>query len=252
MVEDGRAIPKSQMEQQLPGGGVLEVVDYTILFKSPMNGVKSTKTFRLEATSYPKRIAIFERDTTTGVGIYKFEQEKLILCVTRGSAAQSPSQFTAPPNSGRTLIVLTRFQPGTSQVPGLNTHVRQPPPVERPVPPQQTTPSVPVSYQAKPAVPATPTPPPVPQSAPAPQPNPAIVSSGNASRVLTDDQVRAMTLGTWRMNDADGSIDIVFEPSGTFQTYRYYRTLSNFQYVFVPTPTATGTWSITDGRLIAK
>ena len=40
--------------------GVMEIVDYTILFKSPVDGSKTTKTFRLDPTSYPKQIAIME------------------------------------------------------------------------------------------------------------------------------------------------------------------------------------------------
>ena len=66
----------------------------------------------------------------------------------------------------------------------------------------------------------------------------------------TDSQVRNMAIGTWRINDSEGSSDIFFGPSGTFQTYRYYQMLQNFQSVFVPTPISSGTWMISNGRLI--
>ncbi|MBL6714497.1 MAG: TIGR03067 domain-containing protein, partial [Pirellulales bacterium] len=60
-----------------------------------------------------------------------------------------------------------------------------------------------------------------------------------------------MLLGTWRETDSEGSVDIVYDGNGTFQTYRYYQMLQNFQYVFVPTPISTGTWQVSNGRLVA-
>ncbi len=244
MIDDGNGIPENQMQQWLPGGGVFEIVDYTILFQSPIDGSKTTKTFRLDPTSYPKRIAILERDTTKGMGIYKYDQGKLVVCIARGSA-KSPNDFSATQGSNRTLLVMERFEPGRS-VPGLNAALPQQAPVEMkaPVVPQ---PQLPPPPQPEPIAVSRQ---PLPQQAP--QPSPAVIAAGEASRILTDDDVRNMTFGRWRMNDTEGSIDIVFDPNGTFQTYRYYRTLANFQFVFVPTPISTGNWSIVDGRLIAN
>jgi uncharacterized protein (TIGR03067 family) len=236
MVEDGRAIPEDQMRQWLPGGGVLEIVDYTILFKSPIDGTKSTKSYRLDPSSYPKRIAIMERDNTTGTGIYKFDQGKLIVCVTN-EASQIPTEFNAHTGSKRTMIVMERFDPGASDIPGLNARLPERKPLHIPTPP----PTPPVAEVQRPAVP-----PPVPQ--PAPKPVPASV----AARVLTDTEVRNMTIGTWRINDTEGSIDIAFGANGAFQTYRYFRTLNNFQEVFAPTPISSGNWSIVNGRLVAN
>jgi uncharacterized protein (TIGR03067 family) len=238
MVEDGRAIPEDQMRQWLPGGGVLEIVDYTILFKSPIDGTKSTKSYRLDPSSYPKRIAIMERDNTTGTGIYKFDQGKLIVCVTN-EASQIPTEFNAHTGSKRTMIVMERFDPGASDIPGLNARLPERKPLHTP------TPTPPVAEVQRPAVP-----PPVPQPVPQPAPKPVPVSV--AARVLTDTEVRNMTIGTWRINDTEGSIDIAFGANGAFQTYRYFRTLNNFQEVFAPTPISSGNWSIVNGRLVAN
>lgn len=242
MVEDGRAIPEDQMRQWLPGGGVLEIVDYTILFKSPVDGTKSTKSYRLDPSSYPKRIAIMERDNTTGTGIYKFDQGKMIICVTN-EASQIPTEFSAHSGSKRTMIVMEPFDPGASNIPGLNARLPERKPLHTPSPTPPPTP--PVAEVQRPAVPP-PVPPPVPQ--PVAKPVPASV----AARVLTDTEVRNMTIGTWRINDTEGSIDIAFGSNGAFQTYRYFRTLNNFQDVFAPTPISSGNWSIVNGRLVAK
>jgi uncharacterized protein (TIGR03067 family) len=238
MVENGNAIPEDQMRQWLPGGGVLEIVDYTILFKSPIDGKKTTKSFRLDPTSYPKRIVITERDKTTGTGIYEFNQGKLVVCVAHADA-QLPNDFSAPTGSDRTLIVLQRFETGRSEIPAVTARAAARKPIyEQP----------PELAQSK----LAPPPPPQPvAAAPNPSPPPIVVDTA-AGAILTDTQVRSMTAGTWRINDTEGSIDLVFYPSGTFQTYRYYRMLRNFQYVFVPTPISSGNWSIVNGRLIAN
>lgn len=246
MVESGRAIPEDQMREWIPGGGVMEIVDYTILFKSPVDGAKTTKTFRLDPTSYPKQIAIMDRDNLTGTGIYKFDQGKLVICITN-EANQVPTEFSAPAKSSRTLIVMERFEPGIATIPGMNVKLPKREPIAIPTEPRPA----PVPAQAVSArVPTQPAPQPaviVQQPAP-----PIVIESSVAGRVLTDAQVRSMTVGTWRINDTEGSIDLVFSANGTFQTYRYFETMSNFHKVFVPTPISTGTWVISGGRLLAK
>jgi uncharacterized protein (TIGR03067 family) len=232
MVENGNAIPEDQMREWLPGGGVMEIVDYTVIFKSPVDGTKSTKYFRVDPTSYPKRIAIMERDATTGTGIYKFDQGKLVICVTN-SKGELPTEFSAPTGSNRTLLILSRFEPGTSEIPGLNAKLPERQPVHIPSPAP-----APATAQIQPP----------PVAAPAP----AVVPETTPARSLTDTEVRNMALGTWRINDTEGSVDIVFRGDGVFQTYRYFRTLSNFQYVFVPTPSSSGNWSVVNGRLMAN
>ncbi len=244
MIEHGNAVPENHMREMLPGGGVMEIVDYTIIFKSPVDGMKSTKTYRVDPTSYPKRIAIMDRDNTTGTGIYKFDQGKLVICITN-EKVDLPTDFSAPSGSERTLIVLAPFEAGAADIPGLNTYLPERKTLHQPTPPTNISETVLVEINSPPAKAPTPAPVPAPQV-------PPIVADTEAGRVLTDAQVRKMALGTWRINDTEGSVDIVFGENGVFQTYRYYRTLSNFQYIFVPTPSSSGNWSISNGRLIAK
>jgi uncharacterized protein (TIGR03067 family) len=247
MIENGNAIPQDQMRDWLPGGGVLEIVDYTILFKSPLDGSKSTKSFRLDPTSYPKQLAILERDTVTGTGIYKFDQGKLIICVTKDQSSV-PTEFSAAAGSQRTMLVMQRFEPGKSEIPGMNARLPQYKPVESA---SQAT-RVVSATSAKPA--ATPAAQPAPPSQPASAAPPAqptpIVAGSAAGRVLTDAEVRQMAIGTWRINDGDGSIDIVVNANGIFRTFRYLQSLNHFHLVFVPTPISSGDWSVASGRLI--
>ena len=105
LVENGQEIPDEQMQYWLPGGGNLEIVDYTILFQSPIGGSKTTREFRIDPTSYPKRITIKNKDTETGKGIYKFDEGKLVVCFSR-DVSKVPTEFGAPKDSARALVIL--------------------------------------------------------------------------------------------------------------------------------------------------
>ena len=223
LVENGQEIPDDQMQYWLPGGGQLEIVDYTILFESPLGGAKTTREFRIDPTSYPKKITIKNKDTETGKGIYKFDGGKLVVCISR-DVSSVPNEFTAPKDSACALIVLEKNDPNNSATPkGAPRPVHANPPD---------------MSQWK-------------SAEPAPAPAAAVVPAGGVtSRVLTDAEVREMTVGTWRMTDNEGSVDLSYGVDGTFQSYRYYRMMQNFQEVFVPTPISSGTWQISNGRLV--
>ena len=236
MIDDGRTISPEQMRQWLPGGGVMEIIDTTILFQSPSDGTKSTKTFRVDPTTYPKQIAILNREITSGAGIYKFDSERLVLCITR-SVTQRPSQFSAPAGSNRSLMVLERFDPTADRKPATSSTPSSVPIVNKTEPVSRQVPTQPASARTPP-----PTTDPLAKSA----------KSQAAAQVLTDDQVRKMLVGAWRINDSEGSVDIVFDASGSFQTYRYSQAITNFQTIFLPTPVSSGSWSISGGRLTAS
>jgi len=98
LVENGQSVPEDQMKFVLPGGGIMEMIDETILFKSPIDGNKGARRFRIDPTSYPKKIAIFHRDATTGAGIYKFDQGKLVVCLSK-NVSQQVVEFMASAGS---------------------------------------------------------------------------------------------------------------------------------------------------------
>ncbi len=237
MVENGRTVPEDQMRQLLPGGGTLEIIDYTILFESPLDGSKSTKSFRVNPTTYPKQIAILDRDNTDGTGIYQIDQGKWVICVTP-MINDYPTEFSSPEGSQRMLLVLERFDPGTESIPGRNSPLPQYQPVQKSSPAPEVATARPPSNSVATGKIALPSPP--------------IVADNVAARILTDSEVRSMALGTWRINDTEGSIDIVFRADGTFRTYRYSQVMQNFHTIFVPNPISAGNWSISNGRLMAQ
>jgi len=240
MVENGSVISENQMRTSLPGGGLAEIIDYTLLFKSPVTGVKSTKSFRLDPSVYPKQIAILERDTVTGLGIYQFDKGKLVICVANPKA-EIPTDFTAHSNSGRSLIVMESFSIDEENQGKL--FLPPPPRTTSARPPAQAT-NVDIVEVKTPASNASPTI--IVNQAPAPAP---AVAANIAGRVLTDAEVRTMLVGNWRMNDGQGLLDITLASNGTFSSFRHNEAITTFHTVFVATPISSGSWRVQNGQL---
>ena len=240
MVENGYVVPENQMRTSLPGGGLVEIIDYTLLFKSPVTGVKSTKQFRLDPSVYPKQIAILERDTVTGLGIYQFDQGKLVICVANPKS-ETPTDFTAHSNSGRSLMVLESFSVDESD------HSK----FQLPLPPRTTTARLPTSTANidivevnNPATNAAPTI--IVNQAATPA---SAVAANVAGRILTDAEVRTMLVGNWRMNDGQGLLDITLAANGTFSSFRHNEAINTFHTVFMATPISSGSWRVQNGQL---
>lgn len=234
LVENGQTIPEDQMRAILPGGGLVEIIDTTMLFKSPVDGHKSTKSFRVDATSYPKKIAIFDLDRMTGQGVYEYDGGKLVICVSAPPAAV-PTDFSAPAGSGRTMLVMVPYN--ESDVEARKLQLGPPPSVAR-------------SAESFPAVPnPTPLPQPSPFPPANPVPNPSVANQFAAGRILTDDEVKGMLVGRWRMNDGSGLIDINIDARGVFNSYRHAQETPGFHQIFVPTPVSSGTWNVRSGQL---
>jgi uncharacterized protein (TIGR03067 family) len=243
MTENGRNITETEMRNALPGGGLVEVIDTTLLFKSPVDGHKSTKSIRIDAASYPKKIAIVDREMVTGVGIYEFDRGRWIICVASPESSL-PTELSAPAGSNRMLMVLEKYEPGKTDL-------------QLDMSPRSSIPRIPVSNASlqKQSDLAKLTPRPQPQPQPQPpiiiqqvQP-PAGIQQSAAGRILTDDEVRTMIVGNWQMQDGEGLVDITFYANGTFRTYRRSEIVSTFHTTFVPTPVSTGSYSVQQGIL---
>lgn len=240
MVENGYVVPENQIRTSLPGGGLLEIIDYTLLFKSPVTGVKTAKSFRLDPSVYPKQIAILERDTVTGLGIYQFDKGKLVICVANPKS-ETPTDFTAHNNSGRSLMVMESFSidEGNSD----KLFLPPPPRTTSARPPAQAT-NVDIIEVPTPATNAAPTI--IVNQAPS---QPPAIAGNVAGRILTDAEVRAMLVGNWRMNDGQGLLDITLAPNGTFTSFRHNEAITTFHTVFVATPISSGSWRVQNGQL---
>jgi uncharacterized protein (TIGR03067 family) len=108
LAEDGKVIPKEAIREWLPSGGRFQIVENAIIFTSPSDGKKYVKVFSLDSTQYPKGIDLMTRDKKDGLGIYRFDNDRLVVCISDPTESKRPTEFSAKAGSKRMLMVLQR------------------------------------------------------------------------------------------------------------------------------------------------
>jgi uncharacterized protein (TIGR03067 family) len=108
LVEDGKVIPKEAIKEWLPSGGRAEIIENAIIFKSPQDGKKHAKVFSVDPTEYPKGIEVSTPSRKDSWGIYRFDEGKLVICLTDPDETERPKEFSAKAGSKRMLMVLKR------------------------------------------------------------------------------------------------------------------------------------------------
>lgn len=106
--EDGHVVPREAISEWLPSGGRFEIADNAIIVTSPHDGKKSAKLFSIDATQYPRGIDIITRDKKDAVGIYRFDDDRLVVCLCDPEEGARPTEFSARKGSKRMLLVLKR------------------------------------------------------------------------------------------------------------------------------------------------
>jgi len=109
LVEDGRVIPEEVISEWLPSGGRFHIVDGAIQFTSHVDGKKHVKLISIDETQSPKGIEIQTREKKReSWGIYRFEGEQLVVCLSDPEDTERPSSFSAKKGSSRMLLTLER------------------------------------------------------------------------------------------------------------------------------------------------
>lgn len=105
LVEDGKVIPKAAIPEWLPSGGQLEIEDNAIMILSHVDNKKHARIFSIDATQYPATITITDASKEEVHGIYKFDDNRLVVCLAE-SGEKAPTEFSAKEGSKRMLMVL--------------------------------------------------------------------------------------------------------------------------------------------------
>ncbi len=108
LVEDGKVIANERIRELLPSGGRAQIIENAIIFRSPTSGKQGAKVFRIEPAKYPKRIEVSASQGKDSWGIYQFDDDKLIICLTDPNEAARPGDFSAEAGSKRMMMVLKR------------------------------------------------------------------------------------------------------------------------------------------------
>ncbi len=106
LVEDGNVIPENAIADWLPSGGRLEIVDNAIITVTPHDEKKEIKLFSIDAAEYPKGIEIRTRDKREVWGIYRFDADRLVICLVDHEDGTRPDGFSARAGSKRMLLTL--------------------------------------------------------------------------------------------------------------------------------------------------
>jgi len=106
--EDGHVVPREAISEWLPSGGRFEIADNAIIVTNPHDGKKSAKLYSIDATQYPRAIDIITRDKKDAVGIFRFDDDRLIVCLIDPEEGARPTDFSARKGSKRMLMVLKR------------------------------------------------------------------------------------------------------------------------------------------------
>ncbi len=68
----------------------------------------------------------------------------------------------------------------------------------------------------------------------------------------SDDNIKKMLPGVWRIPDQAGFLHINFRSNGTFATFRVHEELQLFRRVFVESPISSGSWEVREGRIMTN
>jgi uncharacterized protein (TIGR03067 family) len=245
MIDNGTVIGPDAVNNWLPAGGVFEFLDGTILFRSSLDNTKQARIFNIDPTVYPKQVEISSsRGKTNGWGVYKFDNERLVICASDPATTPRPTEFAARQGSQRLLLVLERTDSAPKYTQGR----------PRTIPPATALKPLPQPPAVQPQ--PQPQPQPLPEPPPQAQPQPAPPGSGVTARVLTDPEVVKFLLGTWQFNDGMGLLNVKFTAAGplngNFSSSRQVRDANTFHQMFVSSPVSQGNWTIRQGQLTMR
>lgn len=108
LVENGHSIPHDAIKEWLPSGGHLEIIENSINFTSHDDGKKHAKIFEIDDTQFPKGIDLLTRGKVEALGIYKFDDGKLVVCLSDPEDGPRPTEFGAAKGSKRMLMVMKK------------------------------------------------------------------------------------------------------------------------------------------------
>jgi hypothetical protein len=157
-------------------------------------------------------------------GVFKFEDDRLVVCLRRRSDGEVPADFNAPAGSHNMLIQLRMVD-----------NSRKPAPSAGVVSPSSVAPIRSASIQT-PAV-AAPTAAPAASAASDPAIDPIV-----AARQL---KIRTMLVGTWTHQDPQGTVTTALFNDGTFQSTRRWNDAAG-QFLNGRT-TSSGKWTYNRG-----
>ena len=97
--DKGEKLGPKLVETRFARDGILKIADRRMTIVNPVTGEQRTATYRIDPSKTPRRIDLFTRDDRILRGIYKFENDNLIICLQPGEGKDMPQGFASPDGS---------------------------------------------------------------------------------------------------------------------------------------------------------
>ena len=105
--DKGEKLGPRLVETRFARDGILKIADRRMTIVNPVTGEQRTATYRIDPSKNLRgRIDLFTRDDRILRGIYKFENDNLIICLQPGEGKDLPQEFSSPAGSDLILVSL--------------------------------------------------------------------------------------------------------------------------------------------------
>ncbi len=106
VVDDGERLGAELIRQKVAADGNVIIADRSLQIINPETGARKQWMFRLNLSRTPRRIDVITPDDRILRGVFKFEDDDLLLCVPHHDETKVADGFDAPSGSGLMLVRL--------------------------------------------------------------------------------------------------------------------------------------------------
>jgi uncharacterized protein (TIGR03067 family) len=224
MVDDGELLNATFIGEKIVKDRRVSIGNRLIKIVNPVTGSERTWSFRLEPKTSPRRLEIVNDHDEQVPGIYRFEGDKLIMCLSSGDKGSPPTEFSAPAGSGHVLLTMSL------------------------VPTEQIA-----AEEAKAAAAAE-----AARKAEAAKSDHHLVAAISRTEAASpreversrDVELARMLVGKWRMTDSQGTVTVELRDDGSMSASRIWD--KALKRMFQGTTYSTGSWTVANGGVTAR
>ncbi len=246
-IEDGEEIAPDIVRDRLIKDGRFTITRWTIRKLNPRTGEEKTWGYRIDPSTTPSSIVLTNDDNEQVRGIYKFEGDRLVVCLGETPLGSVRREFSSTPGSGEMLLTLRAIATSTltkeQQAERDLARAKQMADDARRRDDDARLREAELKFRETQITPTQST---TTVAAAAPV---AAPSAADLQRAR-DADYRTKLVGTWRHQDGQGYSLTIFRKDGTFISTRYYQ--KPLKRMFRDESTRNGTWSVRDGMMVMR
>jgi uncharacterized protein (TIGR03067 family) len=106
IIDDGETLAPDLIKSKFAENGRVEIGTRNVVLTSPATGDRRVSALRIDPSRSPAEIDLTTRFDEVLRGIYRFEGDQLVLCMSKREDDDRPKEFQAPAGSNRVLFRL--------------------------------------------------------------------------------------------------------------------------------------------------